>query len=51
MSDEAVVNLPIPTDISLIYELDDSLTPIRYLYLGDPPVGQRAPETITGPLI
>ena len=51
MSDKAVVNLPIPTDISLVYELDDSLTPIRYLYLGDLPVGQRATETITGPLI
>ncbi len=51
MSDEAVIDLNIPTGIPLVYELDDRLKPIRHLYLGDPPVGQGATETVTGPLI
>ena len=34
--DEAIVKLNIPTGIPLVYELDDSLRPVRHYYLGDP---------------
>ena len=33
--DEAIVELNIPTGMPLVYELDDSLRPIRNYYLGD----------------
>lgn len=36
VSDEAIVQLNIPTGIPLIYELDDKLKPIKNYYLGDP---------------
>ena len=36
MSDEAIVKVNIPTGIPLVYELDDSLMPVRHYYLGDP---------------
>ncbi|NLX20451.1 MAG: 2,3-diphosphoglycerate-dependent phosphoglycerate mutase [Phycisphaerae bacterium] len=36
VSDEAIVGLNIPTGMPLVYELDDSLKPIRNYYLGDP---------------
>jgi len=36
MSDEAIVKLNIPTGIPLVYELDQSLRPVRHYYLGDP---------------
>ncbi|MDR1988991.1 MAG: 2,3-diphosphoglycerate-dependent phosphoglycerate mutase [Acidobacteriaceae bacterium] len=35
ISEEAIVNLNIPTGIPLVYELDDNLKPIRHFYLGD----------------
>lgn len=35
VSDEAIVELNIPTGIPLVYELDDDLRPIRNYYLGD----------------
>jgi 2,3-bisphosphoglycerate-dependent phosphoglycerate mutase len=35
VSDEAIVDLNIPTGIPLVYELNDDLTPIRSRYLGD----------------
>ena len=35
VSDEAIVNLNIPTAVPLVYELTDDLTPIRNYYLGD----------------
>ena len=35
VSEEAIVSLNIPTGIPLIYELDDTLKPIRHHYLGD----------------
>ena len=34
MSDEAIVSLNIPTAVPLVYELDDSLKPLRHYYLG-----------------
>ncbi|AGW13564.1 2,3-diphosphoglycerate-dependent phosphoglycerate mutase [Megalodesulfovibrio gigas] len=36
MSDEAIAGLNIPTGVPLVYELDDTLAPIRHFYLGDP---------------
>jgi 2,3-bisphosphoglycerate-dependent phosphoglycerate mutase len=35
VSDEEIVELNIPTAIPLVYELDDTLKPIRHYYLGD----------------
>ena len=35
VSDEAIVNLNIPTAVPLVYELTDDLKPIRNYYLGD----------------
>ena len=36
MSDDAIVELNIPTAQPLVYELDDDLKPIRHYYLADP---------------
>lgn len=35
MTDAEIMGLNIPTGIPLVYELDDSLQPIRHYYLGD----------------
>jgi 2,3-bisphosphoglycerate-dependent phosphoglycerate mutase len=35
LGDEAIVGVNVPTGIPLVYELDDSLRPIRNYYLGD----------------
>lgn len=35
VSDEAIVSLNIPTGVPLVYELDDSLSPLNSYYLGD----------------
>jgi 2,3-bisphosphoglycerate-dependent phosphoglycerate mutase len=34
--DDKIVQVNIPTGIPLVYELDDSLKPVRHYYLGDP---------------
>ncbi len=36
MSDHDIVGLNIPNGVPLVYELDESLRPIRHRYLGDP---------------
>jgi 2,3-bisphosphoglycerate-dependent phosphoglycerate mutase len=36
LPEHEIVELNIPTGIPLVYELDDSLKPIRHYYLGDP---------------
>ena len=36
MSDQAVVDLNIPTGVPLVYDLDPDLRPVRHFYLGDP---------------
>ena len=46
VSEEAIVNLNIPTGIPLVYELDDDLKPIRNYYLGDPEAAKRAAEAV-----
>jgi 2,3-bisphosphoglycerate-dependent phosphoglycerate mutase len=35
VTEQAIVELNIPTGIPLVYELDDDLRPIRHYYLGD----------------
>jgi 2,3-bisphosphoglycerate-dependent phosphoglycerate mutase len=46
VSDEAIVDLNIPTGIPLVYELDGSLKPIRNYYLGDADAARRAAEAV-----
>jgi 2,3-bisphosphoglycerate-dependent phosphoglycerate mutase len=46
ISDQAIVELNIPTGIPLVYELDDELRPIRSRYLGDPEEAQRKAEAV-----
>jgi 2,3-bisphosphoglycerate-dependent phosphoglycerate mutase len=46
ISDADIVNMNIPTGIPLVYELDDSLKPIRSSYLGDPEVVRAAQEAV-----
>jgi 2,3-bisphosphoglycerate-dependent phosphoglycerate mutase len=51
MSDDVVVGLNIPTGIPLVYDLDESLKPIRHAYLDDPTVGQQTTEAVAAPLV
>lgn len=46
ISDKDIVGLNIPTGFPLIYELDESLCPIRHYYLGNPEEVQRAQEAV-----
>lgn len=46
ISDDAIVELNIPTGIPLVYELDADLKPIRSYYLGDPEAAKRAAEAV-----
>jgi 2,3-bisphosphoglycerate-dependent phosphoglycerate mutase len=45
-SDEAIVNLNIPTGVPLVYELDEKLRPIRHYYLGDPEAVRKAADAV-----
>ena len=42
VSDEAIVELNIPTGIPLVYELDEQLRPERHYYLGDAKAAEEA---------
>jgi 2,3-bisphosphoglycerate-dependent phosphoglycerate mutase len=42
ITDEAIVELNIPTGIPLVYDLDERLRPIRHWYLGDPEAAKAA---------
>jgi 2,3-bisphosphoglycerate-dependent phosphoglycerate mutase len=46
LSDEAIVNENVPTGIPLVYELDDTLQPIRRYYLGDADAVSRAMHSV-----
>ena len=46
ISDEAIVELNIPTGIPLVYELDRDLRPIQHYYLGDPEAAARAAAAV-----
>jgi 2,3-bisphosphoglycerate-dependent phosphoglycerate mutase len=41
-----IVGFNIPTGIPLVYELDDSLKPIKNYYLGDPEAARKAAEAV-----
>ncbi|MBN2150276.1 MAG: 2,3-diphosphoglycerate-dependent phosphoglycerate mutase [Candidatus Lokiarchaeota archaeon] len=46
MTDEAIVELNIPTGIPLVYELDDDLKPIKHYYIGDPEKVKAAMDSV-----
>ncbi len=46
ISDIDIADLNIPTGIPLIYELDESLKPVKHYYLGDPDEIKRATEAV-----
>jgi 2,3-bisphosphoglycerate-dependent phosphoglycerate mutase len=46
VSDDAIVELNIPTGAPLLYELDDGLRPLRHEYLGDPEQVRTAQEAV-----
>jgi 2,3-bisphosphoglycerate-dependent phosphoglycerate mutase len=46
ISDDAIVELNIPTGIPLVYELDSTLTPIKSYYLGDPEAAKSAAAAV-----
>jgi 2,3-bisphosphoglycerate-dependent phosphoglycerate mutase len=46
VSDDAIVELNIPTGIPLVYELDANLKPIKSYYLGDPEAAKQAAAAV-----
>jgi len=46
LSDDAIVAVNVPTAIPLVYELDDSLRPLRSYYLGDPEAVAKAQHAV-----
>ena len=46
MSDEAIVELNVPTGIPLVYTLDSGLRPVSKKYLGDPAAVAKAAEAV-----
>jgi len=46
ISDSEIISLNIPTGIPLVYELDDSLKPVRHYYLGDPEEVEKAAKAV-----
>ena len=46
ISDREIVGLNIPTGVPLVYELEESLRPIRHYYLGDPEEVARAAAAV-----
>ncbi|NOZ80124.1 MAG: 2,3-diphosphoglycerate-dependent phosphoglycerate mutase [DPANN group archaeon] len=46
ISDEDIPRLNIPTGIPLVYELDETLRPLKHHYLGDPAEASKAAEAV-----
>ncbi len=46
IGDQEIVELNIPTGIPLVYELNDSLQPLRHYYLGDPEAAAKAAAAV-----
>ncbi|MDP1907450.1 MAG: 2,3-bisphosphoglycerate-dependent phosphoglycerate mutase, partial [Hyphomicrobium sp.] len=46
VSDTDIVGLNIPTGVPLVYELDDTLKPIRHYYLGDAAEVEKAMQAV-----
>jgi len=48
VSDDAIVEINVPTGQPLVYELDDELKPLRHYYLGDPEAIARSIAAVAG---
>jgi 2,3-bisphosphoglycerate-dependent phosphoglycerate mutase len=46
VTEDAIVELNIPTGVPLVYELDAGLKPVKSRYLGDPEAIKRAAEAV-----
>ena len=46
VSDKDIVGLNIPTGVPLVYELDDTLNPLRHYYLGDAAEVEKAMQAV-----
>ena len=46
ISDEEITEFNIPTGIPIIYQLDDSLSPISREFIGDPEAIRKATEAV-----
>jgi 2,3-bisphosphoglycerate-dependent phosphoglycerate mutase len=46
MTDEAIIELNIPTGVPLVYELDDNLKPLKHYYLGDQEAIKKAMDAV-----
>jgi 2,3-bisphosphoglycerate-dependent phosphoglycerate mutase len=46
LSEEAIINLNVPTGMPLVYELDENLKPFKNYYLGDPEKVKAAMEAV-----
>ncbi len=46
VSDQDIVGLNIPTGVPLVYELDDTLKPLRHYYLGDAAEVEKAMQAV-----
>jgi len=46
VSEQEIVGLNIPTGVPLVYELDESLRPLKHYYLGDPEAIRKAAEAV-----
>jgi 2,3-bisphosphoglycerate-dependent phosphoglycerate mutase len=46
VSDDAIVELNIPTGIPLVYELDSALRPLKHYYLGDAAAAKQAADAV-----
>jgi 2,3-bisphosphoglycerate-dependent phosphoglycerate mutase len=46
ISDDAIVDLNIPTGVPLVYELDSALKPLNKFYLGDPDAVRNAERSV-----
>jgi 2,3-bisphosphoglycerate-dependent phosphoglycerate mutase len=46
MSEEAIIELNIPTGTPLVYELDSDLKPVKHYYLGDQEAIKKAMDSV-----
>ena len=50
ISDDKISGLNIPTGIPLVYEFEDTMSPIRNYYLGDPEKIKQATQAVASQL-
>ena len=46
MTDEAIIELNIPTGVPLVYELNANLKPLKHYYLGDQEAIKKAMDSV-----